>query len=526
MGGDGTGDTSDAAGRHVTVEEPARSAVAAALLNLTGLGLGYLYLRCRLRATACIVIVALMVVVAFANDASSSPWLWRILAATWAVATAADAWAVAVRRPRPATREHWLRPVALGSVALLVIVGVHVGYAGGARAAYAAGLDAQARADCTEANRFFDALTGPYELSLSRDVPAATVRRAECADFVAAEQSERAGAHAGAVATYMAFRRDHPGSPLEPFAREGTRRTLLAWAVVLRGAGDLDGAIARYRELLAELGSEPGAAQVRADLAATHVERAAAARATMAGTAGGTRVGAMRAAMDDLLLVAGQLGDTPAAAGVPQALLDTFAEANSAFAEGRFCDALPVLDYAITLPDAGVTAVANGNRARSLAECGLVNFSAADYAGAADRFRTLMSDYPNDPGVPQARSALIAAEVGQAAGRPLPLPAPIDAPAGERLRVYNATSTDVRVLVAGPTAQEVTVPGCAGCPVSYPAGTTSCPGTAGMPSGETRLRLGTYYVLQDREELGPRASVSEFTVRPGGGALCVWLTEG
>jgi hypothetical protein len=211
---------------------------------------------------------------------------------------------------------------------------------------------------------------------------------------------------------------------------------------------------------------------------------------------------------------------------VPQALLDTFAEANSAFAEGRFCDALPVLDYAITLPDAGVTAVANGNRARSLAECGLVNFSAADYAGAADRFRTLMSDYPNDPGVPQARSALIAAEVGQAAGRPLPLPAPIDAPAGERLRVYNATSTDVRVLVAGPTAQEVTVPGCAGCPVSYPAGTTSCPGTAGMPSGETRLRLGTYYVLQDREELGPRASVSEFTVRPGGGALCVWLTEG
>jgi hypothetical protein len=212
---------------------------------------------------------------------------------------------------------------------------------------------------------------------------------------------------------------------------------------------------------------------------------------------------------------------------VPQALLDTFSEANSAFAEGRFCDALPVLDYAITLPDAGITAVANGNRARSLAECGLANFSAADYAGATDRFRTLVSDYPNDPGVPQARAALIAAEVGRAAGRPLPLPAPIDAPANEPLRVYNATSTDVRVLFTGPTAQEVTVPGCAGCPASYPAGTTVCPGTAGRPVGETRLRVGTYYVMQDREELGPRASVSELTVGPGGStALCVWLMEG
>src|SRR5262245_22700781 len=84
-------------------EEPTWSAAAAALLNLTGLGLGYLYLRCWLRATACIVIVALMVVVAFTNDASSSPWLWRILLATWAVATAVDAWGVARLRRRPVT---------------------------------------------------------------------------------------------------------------------------------------------------------------------------------------------------------------------------------------------------------------------------------------------------------------------------------------------------------------------------------------------------------------------------------------
>lgn len=506
--------------------EAARSAAAAVLLNLTGLGLGYLYLRRRLRATACLVIVALMVWVAFANDASSSPWLWRILAATWAVATAADAWAVARTLPRPATRAQWLRPVVVGFVAVLVIVGSHVGYAGAARATYAAGLEAQGRADCAAANRSFDALTGPYELTLSRDVPAAAQRRAECAAFLGAQQAEQSGALAGAVAAYQAFRRDHAGSLLEPFAREGTRRVLLAWAVALRGTGDLAGAITRYRELLQELGSEPGAAQVREDLAATHVERASAARATMAGAAGDARADAMRAAIEDLLLVGRELADTSTATGVPQAVLDTFAEANSPFAEGRFCDALPVLDYAITLPDeAGVAAVANGNRARSLSECALANFNAGDYSGATDRFETLMTDYPNDPAVPQARSALITAEVGRAAGVPLPLPAPIDAPASEPVLVYNAAGTEVRVLVAGPTAQEVTLPACPGCPASYAAGTESCPGAAGKPSSTIRLRPGTYYVLQDRAELGPDESVNQpITVRAGGGELCVTVT--
>lgn len=565
MGGDGTGDAPDEAGRDdATVQisgvelsgvatqprdepepeevpaeepvessadeaepaEPASSAAAAALLNLTGLGLGYLYLRRWLRATACIVIVALMAWIAFANDASGSPWLWRILAATWAVATAADAWGVARGLPRPATRVQWLRPVALGLVAVLAIVGAHIGYAGAARATYAAGLEAQGRADCVEASRSFDALTGPYELTLSRDVPAAAVRRAECTDFLGAEQSERTGALAAAVTAYQAFRRDHPGSLLEPFVREGTRRALLAWAVALRGAGDLDGAIARYGELLRELGGEQGTAQVREDLAATHVERASAARASMAGAAGGARVDAMRAAMDDLLLVGRELGDTQTAAGVPQAVLDTFAEANSAFAEGRFCDALPVLDYAITLPDAaGVAAVANGDRARSLSGCGLANFAAGDYTGATDRFQALMTDYPNDPGVPQARSALITAEVGRTAAAPLPLPAPIDAPASEPVLVYNATSSNVRVLVTGPTAQEVTLPGCPGCPVSYPVGTESCPGPAGKPSSTIRLRPGTYYVLQDREQVGPDDTVGEIAVKPGGGMLCVWVRD-
>jgi hypothetical protein len=108
----------------------------------------------------------------------------------------------------------------------------------------------------------------------------------------------------------------------------------------------------------------------------------------------------------------------------------------------------------------------------------------------------------------------------------LPLPAPIDVQGSEPVLVYNAAATEVRVLVAGPTAHELTLPPCPGCPASYPLGVQSCPGAAGKPSIPLRLRPGTYYVMQDRAELGPDESVNKpITVRPGGGELCVTVTD-
>jgi tetratricopeptide (TPR) repeat protein len=507
--------------------EPGRSAVAAALLNLTGIGLGYLYLRRWLRGTACAVIFVLMVVVAFANDAASEPWFWRVLAAVWIAATAFDAWWVARASPRPQTRDQWLRPVAAGVLAVTLVIAGHVGYAGAARGTYAAGLEAQGRAACVDANRAFDVVTGPYELTLSTVVPAAAERSAECTAYLAAEEAENAGAHAEAVTAYQAFRRDHPGSLLDPFVHENTRRALLAWAVALRSSGDLDGAIARYRDLLGELQADPGAAQVREDLAATYVERASAARQSMAAAVGQPRVDAMRGAMEDLMLVGRELPETAAAASAPQGIQDTFAQANNAFAEGRFCDGLPVLDYAVTLPEsAGIAGVANADRAHSLSECGLSTFGAGDLEGAASRFSTLVADYPSDPGVPQARSALITAEVGSRTTVSLPLPAPIDAPGSESVLVYNATSTDVRVLISGPTAHELTLPGCIGCPSVYETG-ESCPGPEGKPSTTIRMRTGPYYLLQDRVDPANDNSVNEpIVVQRGGGTLCVTVKSG
>jgi tetratricopeptide (TPR) repeat protein len=512
-------------------EEPGRSAAAAALLNLTGLGLGYVYLRRWLRATASGVLVAMMVVVAFAHDASSTPWLWRILAAVWAVATAFDAWLVARSLSRPGRRVQWLRPVAVGFVAVLAVVAGHIGYAEAGRATYAAGVEAQGRADCTAANRAFGAVTGPYELTLSRDVPAAALRHAECTEFLGAEESERSGAHAEAVDGYRTFRRDHADSVLEPFAQEGARRVLLTWADALRSAGDLDGAITRYHELLEELGVDPDprTPQVRENLAAALVERVSAVRPRMAAATGQARVDAMRYAMDDLLYVRQHLAETPTAARVPQTVLDTYTEAKAAFTEGRFCDALPVLDYAVTLPaDAGLAQVASGDRARSLSECGIANFNAGDYTGATDRFQRLVADYPNDPGVQQARSAIIAAEVGRAAGLQLPLPAPLGAPASQSVTLYNAAASEVRVLVAGPNAHEVTLPPCVGCPEVYETQAGSCPGSAGKPSVSLRMQPGTYYVLQERATMGPDEQVNEPLNVPAGSGweLCVTTTRG
>jgi hypothetical protein len=504
-------------------DRPERSILAAVLLNLTGLGLGYIYLRRWLRVAVAVAFVVMMVVVAFTNNASENPWLWRILVAAWVVGTAFDAWLVARHAPRPRTGRQRLVPVAVGLVAVAAVVAGHIGYAEAGRAIYAAGVTAQGSGDCVAANRSFDMVTGPFELTLSRDVPAAALGRAECTEFLAAENSERTGAFADAVEGYRAFQRDHPQSLLDPFATEGTRRVLLAWAEQLRSSGDLGGAIDRYRDLLGELAGDPRTPQVREDLAATYVERAAAARGTMAAATGQTRVDALRDAMNDLLVVLQEMADTPTAAGVPQAILDTFGQANNAVAEGRFCDALPVLDYAVTVPAvAGISGIANTDRARSLFECGLSNFQAGDYDGSTTRFETLVADYPNDPGVAQARSALISSEVGSYKSVPMPLPAPIDAPASESVQVFNASSSEVRVLIAGPTALEITLPACLGCPSTEASNACPAPGP-GMPSVPIRLRTGTYHVLQDRATVA--SDITEpINVQRGGGQLTLCVT--
>lgn len=207
-----------------------------------------------------------------------------------------------------------------------------------------------------------------------------------------------------------------------PFVQENLKRSYAAWAGSLRNARDYPAAIRVYRDLLAE--SEPGAVQVGADLAATYLEQAEAARTGLPPSSSEQRIELARTAVDALLAIQRELGDTASAAQVPQALVGTYTAANSPFAEQKFCDALPVLDYFVTLPvaeTAGVVGTANSDRAKAMLECGLGKYRGADYTGAIAELDKLAKAYPDNPLAAQARSVIIAAHIAvEKAGGPRP----------------------------------------------------------------------------------------------------------
>lgn len=498
--------------------ENQRSPVAAALLNLTGLGLGYAYLQRWRRAAIHVAGSTVLVGAAFATDAASLPWLWRALAVAWLGWMAFDAWWLARHQPRLQGAQQ-LVPSAVGVVLVAAIVGGYLLYGAAGRSVYAEGTAAQARADCATAMMKYDTVTGPYELTLSRNVPSAAQHRAECTAFEAASRAEADGAYADAVSRYQDYRRTYPATALLPFAHENLKRSYAAWAGSLRRAQDYPAAIRVYRDLLVESGSGPGAAQVRGDLAATYLEQAEAARASLTASSPAQRVELTRTAVDALLVIQRELGNTASAAKVPQALVDAYTAANSPFAEQKFCDALPVLAYFVTLsgPEtADVVGTANSDRPKAMLECGLGKYRDADYPGAIEELDKLATAYPDSPLVAQARSAIIAARVAieKVDGPPPVLPAPLggNSPGNIELIFYNDNPLEARILVAGPTAHEITVPGCAGCPAEYAAGDKGCPTFAGKPSATLRLRPGSYDVFSShRADTNKRISTQTLT---------------
>jgi hypothetical protein len=104
--------------------------------------------------------------------------------------------------------------------------------------------------------------------------------------------------------------------------------------------------------------------------------------------------------------------------------------------------------------------------------------------------------YPTDGGVPQARAALITAKVAVAAGVQLPVPPPVgdNNPGSIPVTFYNDSNAPLTVLVAGPTAHELTLPGCAVCPAEYAVGApAACATFDGRPSVTMRLTPAQYY---------------------------------
>lgn len=286
---------------------------------------------------------------------------------------------------------------------------------------------------------------------------------------------------------------------LVPFVHENLTRTYRDWAGSLLAAGDYSGAIKGYAALLAETGTEPDAAQVRAEVAATYFGKVDALRTDLADSTGTLRVEQARDAVDLLLVIQRDFADTPTAPKVPQGIIDTFTTANAQFTEGKWCAALPVLDYFVTLPDsetAGVVSAANAHRVLSMLECGLANYRASDFDAAIAQMEALVAAYPDSPQAALGRSVIIAAEVAEEKGTPIPIPAPLgdNSPGSSPVVFYNESLNEVRVLVAGPTAHEFTIPGCPDCPEVLEGPRTDCR-VSNKPSVTLRLGPGDYHIL-------------------------------
>jgi TolA-binding protein len=435
---------------------PPKSVTAAVLLNLTGLGIGYGYLRRFGWLAVALAITLGLVVVAFVVDAAGNPWLWRGIAAGWLAVIALHTTLVARRQRATAPQRG---PAIAGVVAVAVLVGGYVGYGVIGGSVYDDGLAAQAAGDCATAVNDFDTVTGPFELTLSSDVTAAADRRTECETYTHATDAQQRGDHDTAIGRYLAFTRAYPNSVLAPFVH-----TTLA-----------DAHLASATDWQEPLTAEQA-----------------------------------RASVDTLLMVSREFSDTPAAKKVPEAITDAFAAANKPYEAGKFCDALPALTYfaALAADSAGeIVATANTNRARALLECGLSQVRAGD-TEATTTLDTFVTAYPQHPGVPQGTSALITAKVALAANVTLPVPPPLGGndPGTIPVTFYNDSNEPLLILVAGPTAHEISLGPCAVCPADYPSVEAACPTYDGRPSVTLHLTAAQYYLTTERQ-----SAVASFT---------------
>lgn len=489
---------------------PPRSPVAAALLNLTGLGLGYSYLGRWWRQALHLVITAGLVVIAFATGAAALPWLWVAAAVGWLGWMAVDAWRLARDlHPRPGSAAGRAVPIAVAVVLVGALVTGYVLYGAAGGRAYADAAAARDRGDCATAVDGFGTVTGVYELTLSGDVARADAGRAECAAFLAAGAAEQRGEFAEAVRLYGEFRRANPGTALAPFVEDDLRRTYERWGTRLRAAGDYDEAIRVYRDLLVEVGDGPEAAGVRAQIAAAYVERADALRVQVASLTGQPRVDAVRGAIENLLVVSREFADTPSAPAASQGIVDTY----TAAAAGG-CEAIPALDYVVALTDAetaGIVATATVDRPGALFQCGLTQYEAGSWGESSTTFDRFVAEYPDDPQNAQARADAIAARASAVTGTPpaaLPGPFAGDTPGPIPVTLYNDNPAEVRVYVLGPTAHEIVLPGCAGCPASYATDGEACPTFDGRPSARLTLPAGDYTIISQYATTNPAVQTS------------------
>ncbi|MEV5612431.1 hypothetical protein [Streptomyces sp. NPDC052225] len=472
--------------------EPAR-AVAAGLLNLSGLGLGYVFLRRWFLAALCVAATVALVVVALPADPDGVPG-WAVLGYLALLLLAAlDGARRGLRAPSTAVRAKPVVAVVAALVLLVVPVGGAVAYdrlrddaveemlldrlaATDALVKKAADQDfAQARPTYRKALSRYRALTEDHPDSKA----AHRVHGSLDAYYKAVAAPYRADDHCAAVAP-LEYLRDVPRTidrdvlgTLRTWPDKPLAESLLACGTGKLGtaAGDGDGG-----ELGQLLRTFPKSAQ------AAEVEPA------------------VRAAVDDRS--ADLKGAEPCRATEELRTIGDTAKELPDPAPGH-------------LRDDVAGAVENGAYA-----CGMDQFGDKKFAAARKTLADFADTYKSDKRRARAEQVAIAAEIAEqrpSAGAHLP---PAKSPGGSRMQlvISNDGPGPVEVLYTGPVTGRITIGGCASCKTyaSEAAGRSKACRASGKsyPKKTLRLPAGTYHFLHK-----PGGSSATARSRAAGGSI-------
>ncbi|MGH8931832.1 MAG: hypothetical protein ACRDZO_14705 [Egibacteraceae bacterium] len=240
---------------------------------------------------------------------------------------------------------------------------------------------------------------------------------------------------------------------------------------------------------------------IRGDLATTYAEHGDALATQAQGETPERARELYLAAIGQYVIILQEYADTPAAGGTPDSLIATYNAATLPLAEGRYCDALPVLSGFTSLsdPEAGAIAtMANAVLPQALYECGIDHYKKSNFRGAIDVFATLAGDYRDSPLVAQAKPVLIAAKIADIRGQQ-PVPGELSLPSSTAtggtitLEVFNYAPDELTFLYSGPASDEVVLPACPDCPTyASREQTPDCVPDDAKPKITLRIPAGTY----------------------------------
>lgn len=453
--------------------DPAR-AVAAGLLNLSGLGLGYVLVRSRLLALLCVAATAALLTLALPADPDGVPGWALIGYAVLLLAAVADGARRGLRAPSSSVQIKPVVAILLGVALLAVPAGGAVAYGGlrdDAREQMLLdrldGADALVRKasarDFAEARADYRTALGRYR-DLAADHPdsraAHRVHDSLDAYYKAVSAPYADGEHCAAVAPLEHLRtvpdtidRTVLGS-LATWPDKPLAASLLKCGTEKLGAAESDG---RGGELGQLLRTFPESAQAR------EVEPAV--RAAVERRAGALKGADPCAATKELR----RIGDTAKRLPAPV----------PAHLRGRVG-----------------AAVADGTYA-----CGIDQFEDKRFGAARTSLADFARTYKDDKRRSRAQQVATAAEIAQlrpAAGDRLP---PKGAPGGSRMEmvISNDGPDPVEVLYTGPVTGRITIAACGSCktfPTEAAGRAKACKASGkSYPKKTLRLPAGTYHFL-------------------------------